>query len=146
MRDPQTRVADVKAALERQADLWLASASPEGKPHLIAVSAWWDGAEVVIATTATSRTARNLAQNPSARLALGSPSDAIVIDARVVEVVPAEARAELAAGFARAVGWDPREVGQGWSFFRFKPLRMQAFKGYDELEGREVMRGSTWLG
>jgi hypothetical protein len=44
----------------RNGDVWLASASPSGKPHLIAASSWWTGARIVIATTAMSRTARNL--------------------------------------------------------------------------------------
>jgi hypothetical protein len=145
MRDLQTRKADVQAALGRQADIWIASADQSGRPHLIAVSAWWDGSEIMIATTTSSRTARNLAQHPAARLAGGTPSDAIVIDARVVASTPAEDAPEVAAGFAKAVGWDPREAGAGWNFYRLKPTRIQAYKGYDELEGRDVMRGSTWL-
>jgi len=145
MRDVQTRMADVQAALGRQADIWIASADDAGRPHLIAVSAWWDGVEIVMATTAASRTARNLNQNPSVRLALGTPADAIVIDARVIASMPVGESPEVAAGFAKAVGWDPREAGAGWSFFRFKPTRIQAYRGYDELEDRDVMRGSRWL-
>ncbi|MFI5284313.1 MAG: pyridoxamine 5'-phosphate oxidase family protein [Candidatus Dormibacterales bacterium] len=145
MRDVKTRKADVQAALGRQADIWIASADESGRPHLIAVSAWWDGAEIVIATTAASRTARNLARNPLARLALGTPSDAIVIDARVLASTPAGDAPELAAGFSKAVGWDPREVGAGWNFYRLQPARIQAYRGYDELEDRDVMRGSRWL-
>jgi hypothetical protein len=145
MRDVATRKADVMEALGGQTDLWIASADLAGRPHLIAVSAWWDGAEVVIATTATSRTAKNLGANPVVRLAHGSPADAIVIDARLVEVRPAHEAPDLARGFAGAVGWDPREVGPGWTFYRLKPVRIQAYRGYDELEGRDVMRGSEWL-
>ncbi len=51
----------------------------------------------------------------------------------------------MARGFATAVGWDPREAGKGWIFFRLRPTRIQAYRGYDELEGRDVMRDSTWL-
>ena len=108
MRDLKTRKADVLGAFERQKDLWLASADGAGRPHQIAVSAWWDGTHFVIATAGTSLT-------------------------------------ELAGGFAGAVGWDPREVGGGWMFFRLTPIRIQAYKGYDELEGREVMSKSRWL-
>ncbi|HYM67834.1 MAG TPA: pyridoxamine 5'-phosphate oxidase family protein [Patescibacteria group bacterium] len=145
MRDTKTRKADVLAALERQQDLWIATADGAGRPHLIAVSAWWDGAEIVIATTASSRTAFNLARNPTARLAQGTPGDAVVIDAKVVESRPAAAAGDVAGGFAAAVGWDPREVGPGWSFYRLKPVRIQAYRGYDELEGRDVMLRSEWL-
>ena len=145
MRDTKTRKADVLAALERQQDLWIATAGVDGHPHLIAVSAWWDGSGLVIATVGTSRTARNLAGNPTARLALGAPDDVVVIDARSTGGRPASDSSELAAGFAAAVGWDPRQVGEGWVFFRLEPARIQAYRGYDELEGRDVMRNSRWL-
>lgn len=145
MRDTKTRKADVLAALERQKDLWIATADPAGRPHLIAVSAWWDGSAVVIATLGTSLTARNLAANRLARLALGTPDDVIVIDARSSESRPVSDSAELAGKFAAAVGWDPREAGEDWVFFRLEPQRIQAYRGYDELEGRDVMRDSRWL-
>jgi hypothetical protein len=113
---------------------------------MIAASAWWDGEHLVMATLATSRTARNLAQNETARLAVGKPEDAIMIDAELADSVAAvEAAGGLAEGFAKAVGWDPREVGDGWVLYRLKPTRIQAYRGYDELEGRDVMRKSRWL-
>jgi hypothetical protein len=145
LRTVGARKADVLAALEGQGDLWLATADPGGRPHLIAVSAWWDGTDVVMATTASSRTAANLAPGSDARLAGGSPADAILIDARVVETVAAAKSPELAEGFSSAVGWDPREVGPEWEFYRLRPSRIQAYRGYDELEGRDVMRNSRWL-
>jgi hypothetical protein len=145
MRDTPTRKADVLAALEQQGDMWLSTANPAGRPHLIPVSAWWDGAHLVIATAGASRTAANMKANRAVRVAAGSPSDAIMIDADVVESPAVDDSAELAGGFAAAVGWDPREVGQGWLFFRLRPTRIQAYRGYDELEGRDVMRGSRWL-
>ncbi len=145
MRDTKKRMADVLEALGRQKDLWLATAGQDGRPHLIAVSAWWDGSRLVIATTGASRTARNLSANPVARVALGSPEDVTVLDVRAVGHGSVSGSAEMAAGFAAAVGWDPREMGEGWVFFQLEPSRIQAYRGYDELEGREVMREGRWL-
>ena len=140
------RKADVLAALESQGDVWMATANAGGGPHLIAVSCWWDGTHLVVATTGGSRTAANVRADRSVRLAAGTPSDAILIDAKVVEIVRAdEAPSELSGGFAGAVGWDPREVGPGWVYFRLGPSRIQAYRGYDEIEGRDVMRHSRWL-
>jgi hypothetical protein len=145
LRTVEARKADVLGALEGQRDLWLATADTTGRPHLIAVSAWWDGTELVVATKADSRSAANLAVGSEVRLAAGSPADVIMIDARVVDVAPASDAAELADGFNIAVGWDPRAVGEGWAFYRLRPTRIQAYRGYDELEGRDVMRNSRWL-
>jgi hypothetical protein len=145
LRDTATRKADVLSALEKQHDVWLATADVAGRPHLIAVSAWWDGVDLVIATTGASKTARNLAMNPAARVARGAPSDAIVIDAQMIDSSAVEDSPELAGGFAAAVGWDPREVGGGWMFFRLRPTRIQAFRGYDEIQDRDVMIRSRWV-
>jgi hypothetical protein len=131
--------------LEAQRDLWLATADSSGRPHLIAVSAWWDGTDLVVATTASSRTASNLRASPHARLAGGAPNDVVMIDVTVAETVAAKDAGEVADGFAIAVGWDPRQVGAGWAFFRLSPTRIQAYRGYDELEGRNVMTNSRWL-
>jgi hypothetical protein len=145
-RTTAERKADAIAALERNGDAWLATADRSGRPHLIAVSAWWDGERIVIATLGASRTARNLDAGELARVALGAPDDVVMIDARVVDSVPAdESAAELAAGFSAAVGWDPREEPGAWRFFRLAPVAIQAYRGYSEQEGRDVMREGRWL-
>ena len=144
MRDTPTRKADVLAALEKQGQVWLATAEVGGRPHVIAVSAWWDGTDLVVATSGSSKTARNIAMNPLVTLAGGDPADAIVIQAQMLDSSPAEDSPELAAGFSNAMGWDPREM-DGWMFFRLRPTRIQAFRGYEEIEGRDVMIRSRWL-
>jgi hypothetical protein len=145
-RTVEQRKADTIVELNRQRDLWLATADPSGKPHLIAVSAWWDGSHLIIATAAASRSARNLDTTGISRLALGSPDDVVVIDAAVADRVKVhDADVQLAAGFTSAVGWDPCEIDGDWVFFRLTPARIQAYRGYDELEGRDVMLVGRWL-
>ena len=140
------RKADVLAALSANRDLWIATADRTGNPHLIAVSSWWHHNQVTVTTSSPSRTARNLITVGSARLALGSPEDVIVVDTALVgRVLVREADASLGDGFAAAVGWDPRTIDPRWSFYHLKPLRIQAYRGYDELPGREVMRNERWL-
>jgi hypothetical protein len=145
LRSREQRKADALAALARNGDAWLSTASQEGRPHLIAVSSWWDGKNIVIATTGGSRTARNLAATGLGRLAIGSPADAFMVDVRADQGLPVEADPDLAAGFASGVGWNPAEVGPGWKFFRLQPVRIQAYRGYEELSGRDVMSDSRWL-
>ena len=112
---------------------------------MIAASGWWDGSDMVVATRSNTATARNLADTPAVRLVAGSPADAVVVDAEVVDSRPVEDDPETAGGFAAAVGWDPREVGKGWRFYRLRPTRIQVYRGYEEMEGRDVMRASEWL-
>jgi hypothetical protein len=146
LRGAEQRKADVLAALDDNHDVWLATADGSGRPHLIAVSCWWDGNRVIITTTTGSRSARNLVSTGLARLAIGDPDDVIVVDASVDDRIGvSEADSAVAAGFANAVGWDPRQIGEDWAFFRLRPVRVQAYRGYDELEGRDVMRDGDWL-
>lgn len=144
MRDTTTRKADVLAALEKQGHYWLATASVSGKPHVIAVSGWWDGTDLVVTTLGSSKTARNLAMSQMATLAGGDPSDAIVIQAQMIESADVEKATALAEGFEKAIGWDPREM-DGWMFFRLRPIQIQAFRGYDEIGNRDVMLRSRWV-
>jgi pyridoxamine 5'-phosphate oxidase-like protein len=144
MRNTATRKADVLQVLEKQGRFWLATSDIGGRPHMIGVSGWWDGTELVFTTAGASRTARNMTMNPLVTLASGDPSDAIVIQAQVLEGIAVEDAAELARGFSAAMGWDPREM-DGWMFFRLRPTRIQAFRGYEEIEGRDVMVKSRWL-
>lgn len=144
MRDSATRKADVLAALEKQGHYWLATASVNGRPHVIAVSGWWDGVDLIVTTLGSSKTARNLAMSQMATLAGGDPSDAIVVQAQMIESVDVEKAPSLAEGFEKAMGWDPREM-QGWMFFRLRPIQIQAFRGYGEIENRAVMVRSRWV-
>lgn len=146
LRTTEERRADVVTVLQRQGDAWLATASGAGSPHLIAVSAAWDGSAITIATRSGSATARNLASTGRARLALGSPDDVVMVDAEVIEDVPATHDAAPARAFAAAMGWDPADEGTDWRYYRLRPVRIQAYRGYGELEGREVMRDGRWLG
>jgi len=146
LRDSRQRKADVFAALEANADAWLATASPSGRPHLIAVSCWWHDGRLTIATRTRSQTAHNLESTRTGRLALGSPADVVMIDVELADAVAvAAADPALAAGFAAGVGWDPAEEGADWWFFTLRPIRIQAHRGYGELEGRDVMRDGRWL-
>ena len=146
LRGVEQRKADVLTAMDNNHDVWLATADASGRPHLIAVSSWWDGSRVTIATTGGSRSARSLVSIGLARLAIGSPDDVITVDATVEDRVGvSQADSLLADGFARAVGWDPRQIGEDWVFFRLRPVRVQAYRGYDELEGRDVMHNGEWL-
>lgn len=144
-RDAATRKNDVLAALESQGHYWLATSPINGRPHIIAVSGWWDGEDALVVTTlGTSVTAKNMAMNPMVSLAHGDPSDAIVIQAQVIDSAGVEDAHDLAEGFKKAMGWDPRDM-QGWMFFRLRLTGIKAFRGYEEIGGRDVMIRSRWV-
>jgi Pyridoxamine 5'-phosphate oxidase len=142
IRSAEQRKKDVLAALEKQGHYWLTTAEIGGRPHVIGVSGLWDGSQVIVTTLGTSRTARNMEMNPQVVLAGGDPSDAIVIQAGVIDSSAVEDSPEIAADWHKAMGWTPEN---GWVFYRLRPTRIQAFRGYDEIEGRDVMIRSRWV-
>lgn len=145
-RSTDQRAADARTILSRNGDGWLATAGPSGSAHLIAVSACWDGASVVIATRGDSRTARNLDATGSARLAVGAPDDAVLLDLDVVERrESAGSEGEPAATFIASMGWDPADEPGAWAYYRLRPRRIQAYRGYGERPGSDVLRDGTWL-
>ncbi len=141
-RSPEARKADVIAALEKQGHYWLATAQIGGGPHVIAVSGLWRDDEMVVTTLGTSKTARNLAMNPLAVLAGGDPSDAVVLQAQVIESRPVDESPRLVEEWKAVMGWEP---AGDWMFYRLRPTRIQAFRGYDEIGGRDVMIRSRWV-
>lgn len=145
LRTRGQRKADVIAALEGNGHAWLATASRTGSPRLIAVTAVWDGEQFIVATRAPSPTARNLADVRRGRIAIGSPDDVVMVDVDLVEILPATADSDAAATFVRAAGWDPVDEGPDWQYFRLRPRRIEAYRGYGELPGRDVMRDGRWL-
>jgi len=134
------------AALERlrsNSNLWLATASDGRGPHLIPVSYWWDGAHLLTATFAGSRTLRNIRAQPKVRASIGTTGDVLMIDAAAAVMAAADIDAAAADGYARASGV-PR-TAPGFTYVRLTPERMQVWKGPAEFSGRTVMRAGAWL-
>lgn len=149
MSEPRTtsqRISDTRGILARNADGWLATASAAGTAHLIAVSTCWTGGTLLVATRGDSPTASNLATTGRARLALGAPDDAVLVDVVVGErrLVGAGA-GEIGAAFTASMGWDPADEPGSWDYFVLVPQRIQAYRGYAERPGATVMLEGRWL-
>ncbi len=146
--DPRPRAQrrrDTEHRLAHDVDLWVASASPDGAPHLVPLSFDWDGEALLLATPAGSPTGRNLAAGRVARLGLGPTRDVTMIEG-AVEVLELDALPpERGDRFAARAGFDPRAETTPYRWFRVVPRRMQAWREVDELPGRELMRDGRWL-
>src|SRR5690349_17167415 len=108
-RDRATRKADLIEALTAPAaDVWVATASPEGGPHLVPLSLAWIDDRAVIALEAASLTARNLAASGAARLGVGPTRDVALLDVELECSVPVDDDAAIGAAYAAQADWDPR--------------------------------------
>ena len=66
-RSTAERVSHTIARLETEANIWLATATPGGDPHLVPLSLTWIDGTIVVATPSTTRTARNVVANGQGR-------------------------------------------------------------------------------
>jgi hypothetical protein len=144
VRTAAQRRADTLAALSQHRDVWVASADAAGAAYMIPLSYLWDGERLILATPEASRTARNLSRAGSARVALPSPDDVVIIDG-AVEVVPIAGAADFADAFAAAAGFDPRAESGVYAYIRITPTHVQAWRDVAELRGRTIMREGRWL-
>ena len=144
-RSRAQRRRDTEHRLGHDIDAWVASASPDGAPHLVPLSFDWDGETLLAATPALSPTGRNLATTRTARLALGHTRDVVMIEGRVDVLAIDALPLPLGDRFAARTGFDPRSLTTPYHWFRITPHRIQAWREENELTGRELMRDGRWL-
>ncbi|WP_225825422.1 pyridoxamine 5'-phosphate oxidase family protein [Streptomyces naphthomycinicus] len=138
------RKRDLLARLEREMDIWVATADAEGLPCLVALWFVWDGESIWMCTRGTNPTGRNLRDGGRTRLALGHTRDVVLIDGEVRAYGAEEVPAAAADAFAARTGWDPRADSPAYVYFRVRPYAVQSWHGVHELRGRHLMRDGAW--
>ena len=145
-RSTETRIADTIRRLESEPDVWIASASADGVPHLIPLSLAWDGSRILLATPPESPTARNIVATGWARASLAATDDVVIVVASATVTPFEDTPGEVADLFAERAGWDPRQEGGRWSLLTLTPETIHAWRGEPELGGRTIMRHGEWVG
>lgn len=140
-RPPAVRKQDTLRRLEEDVDAWVSTAALDGTPYLMPLSFLWSDGTLLLSTSRTNPTARNLLANPRVQLTLGEVRDVIHV-AGTVEIV--EVSEEDGAAFAAKAGFDPRPL-PNYPFFRVTPTRIQAWREVDELKDRVLMDDGRWL-
>lgn len=144
-RSRAERRRDTEHRLTHDVDVWVASASADGAPYLVPLSFDWDGRTLLLSTPAESPTGRNLARGRTVRLGLGGTRDVSMIDGDVELLEIDELPEQQGDRFAARTGFDPRALATRYLWLRVSPRRIQAWRGENELTGRELMRDGQWL-
>lgn len=140
-RPLEVRKQDTLNRLEKDVDVWVSTASLDGTPYLMPLSFLWSDGTLLLSTSRSNPTARNLLANPVVQLTLGEVRDVIHVagSVSVVEVSEAEG-----AAFAAKAGFDPRPL-PNYLFFRITPTKLQAWREVNELKDRVLMESGTWV-
>ena len=144
-RSGQQRKQDTLRRLENDVDAWIGTASQHGSPYLIPLSFLWDGNVLLISTPASSPTSRNLTATGKVRVAIGPTRDLMLIEGTAQPLEDDDLSPVLGDAFAAKTGSDPRELTTPYRYFRIRPVRIQAWREADELDGRELMQGGEWV-
>ncbi|MFI6417026.1 pyridoxamine 5'-phosphate oxidase family protein [Streptomyces sp. NPDC050842] len=139
------RKRDVLVRLERELDIWVASADAEGEPYLVPLSFLWDGEFVWLCTRSANPTGRNLLAGGRVRLALGDLRDVVLVDGEVRAFTASDVPPSAVEAFFAKTGWDPRASGAAYGWFRVRTRAVQAWHEVHELPGRQIMRDGVWV-
>lgn len=146
VRTREQRKRDTLERLNRDVDAWLATAGPGGSPYLVPLSYLWDGETMLFATPVASPTGRNLQESGNVRIGIGPTRNLVLIEGSVLAVVPiGEIPAATGDRFAERTGFDPRTLSSPYAYYRIRPLRVQAWREAEELDGRDLVRGGAWI-
>ncbi|MCX5054930.1 MULTISPECIES: pyridoxamine 5'-phosphate oxidase family protein [unclassified Streptomyces] len=144
-RDPRERRQDVLRRLQKEIDIWVASADADGLPCLVPLWFVWHAESVWLVTRTTNPTGRNLRDGRRARLAFGDTRDVVLIDGDVETCTLREVPGAAAEAFLAKTGWDPRQDSASYAFFRVRPYAVQAWHEQRELAKRHLMKDGAWV-
>lgn len=145
-RSREQRKRDTLDRLEHDVDAWIATADPVGgTPHLTPLSFRWDGTTLLLSTEASTPAGRDMVATKEVRLGLGLTRDVILIEGSDDVVEISERATAEADDFAVKAGFDPRESGGHYLYFRVHPQRLMAWREVNELAGRELVRNGRWV-
>ncbi|MEI2827547.1 MAG: pyridoxamine 5'-phosphate oxidase family protein [Dermatophilaceae bacterium] len=148
-RSPQERRAHAERVF-RQTDghVWVATANGRGRAHLVPFSFAWIPEGIVICTSPTSQTAKNLRETSTAKLAFGATHDVVLVTGRLAEVIdrgPGSDTSEIDNVFATQSDWDPRQSSGTFSYFVIGLRQVDVWGPEEEHPDRVVMRSGEWL-
>jgi general stress protein 26 len=143
VRPVEERVAAARSRLVEEQDIWLSTGTDEG-PWLVPLwFVWRPESALFLATSATSRTARNVRRQPRVRLALQSTSHVVIlVGTAAVRPVDESDPATIDSYRAKYAG-DPRDWAT--AAIDVQVRQVHAWNEEAEIADRVVMRDGRWL-
>lgn len=120
----QKKDAHINKRLREDIIIWLGSARPDGRPHLVAVWFLWTGTDFLIFSQPNQQKIRNLRQNPHVTLALDNTDggkDVIVLDGEAELLTDPSVSTALPDYVAKykalieRIGYTPEAMAQSYS-------------------------------
>ncbi len=108
---PWSRVEKQLDGGDRNETYWLATTSPDGRPHVAGVGARWSGGKIYVVSGPGTRKSRNMTANPHCVLSVALPDIDLVVEGTAAKVTDARKLEQIARLYADG-GW-PAEARDG---------------------------------
>ena len=146
LRSAAQRIADTKQRLATDDDVWVATGSLDGTPHLVPLSMSWIKARIMCVTYTNSPTTRNVAATSQARCSLDSTGDVVILKTAAQIMAFEDCSDDAIQEMVDQFGWDPRHDPEiAWSVLVMTPLMIHAWNCEPEIANRTIMRDGAWV-
>lgn len=108
---PWTRVERQLGRPDRHTTYWLATTSPDGRPHVAGVGAIWSDGKIYVVSGPTTRKSRNMTASPNCVLSVSLPDIDLVVEGTVARVTD-KATLDRVVKMYQDDGW-PAEIRDG---------------------------------
>jgi len=114
--------------LQKEANIWLATVRPDGRPHLVPIWFVWHDNKIWMCTPESSQKVRNLHDNSSATVALEDGGSPVIMEGATI-VRPVDACPDTTAlAFKQKYDWDVRaDNDEDNVLIEFTPIRLIAW-------------------
>ncbi len=144
-RSASARISATLTRLSAESNVWIATASPAGIPHLVPLSLAWHDNTILVATPSDTPTVRNVLATGRARASLDSATDVAIIAAAARAVDFGDVPDATKVAYVPRVGWNPEDEQGAWSLIALAPRLIHAWNGVAEIKGRTIMRRGAWV-
>jgi len=91
--------------LKKSHNFWIATARPDGSPHVMIIWGLWQDGRFIFSTGSKSRKARNLAANANCVVCTEDAAEAVIVEG-VAEIADVKARRKMIPVYERKYKWD----------------------------------------
>jgi nitroimidazol reductase NimA-like FMN-containing flavoprotein (pyridoxamine 5'-phosphate oxidase superfamily) len=98
--------SQARECLESAPKIWLSTARPDGRPHVMPVLVVWVDDTPRFTTRPTSRKGRNLARNPHCVLSVAGEDLDLVVEGNAIRIEDEAELRRVAAAFQSKYGWE----------------------------------------
>jgi nitroimidazol reductase NimA-like FMN-containing flavoprotein (pyridoxamine 5'-phosphate oxidase superfamily) len=127
--------------LERTRNYMLATVTPGGAPHVMAVWGVWLDDAFYFSTSPTSRKARNIAANPRVVMTADDPRNAVIVEATVTKLDDPGTTKRVVAAYNTKYAW---ETPEDEAFLVARPQKVFAFIETSGSESQFAETATRW--